>query len=305
MEFSKRVDRGWSKRRPLNSIRITFPVPNTHPRSRVVKSYPLIVTGLSRFRFLQNDIILADQGIFKGLKRNKICLYIPLAPTEGDLKTLHGLQKLLLRLRNKERGRVIGIGGGIMMNVASYVAQKRSAELVLVPTTIIAMSDGGIGGKVRANEIKGGRFTKHAYKSFYEPSQIILDPRFLASFSNQQIQVGLAEIIKHALYQSNALAKYILSKNFDPFHNGRGLLKAILWNADLKRICLEVDPAESKNGSGIILRAAHDLSDKLEEKSKFKLPHGKAVLRAMKIDLRNTDRFELLQKIYKKIGVSA
>lgn len=176
--------------------------------------------------------------------------------------------------------------------------------MVYVPTSIIAMSDASMGGKIRLNTIEDGRFNKHAYKSFYEPSAVILDPQFLEYLNNEQIMVGLAEIIKHALYQSPRLTNYLLSDEFEPFHDRESLLRAILWTADLKRICLENDPEESKEGSYKILRAAHDISDKMEEQSQFTLSHGKAVEKAMVEDLRfEAEKSNLLARIYQKLGI--
>jgi 3-dehydroquinate synthase len=166
------------------------------------------------------------------------------------------------------------------------------------------MSDACIGGKVRLNDIQNGEYIKHAHKTFYEPSEIILDPRFLESLDDEQIRTGLGEIIKHALYQSPSLAEYLVTDSFNPFSDKQSLLRAILWTADLKRVCLEIDPEESKEGSYKILRAAHDLSDKLEEKSGFTLAHGKAVEKAMVEDLYSTkEKLSLLLGIYNKLGI--
>jgi 3-dehydroquinate synthetase len=116
--------------------------------------------------------------------------------------------------------------------------------------------------------------------------------------------MGLAEIIKHAVYQSSSLADYLLSDSFEPFNDKQSLLRSILWTADLKRICLENDPEESKDGSYLILRAAHDISDRLEEESGFTLDHGEAVERAMLEDLKDDpERLSLLKSIYGKLNI--
>jgi len=305
IDSSKEINNNWINKKISEPFQIVFPVPQNHSRYKIIQSYPLIITQLSRYHFLDNSLVLIDSGVFSNIKKNNDkCVYSSLEPTEDKTKTIDFLNDFLEQYKNKGFERVIAIGGGIVLNVCSYIAEQLEIDLVLVPTTIIAMSDSSIGGKVRVNDIKHDKFIKHYYKSFYEPSQIIIDPEFLKYLSQEQVRIGLAEIIKHAIYQSSKLADYILSDEFEPFSDRSSLLKAILWTADLKRICVELDPEESKEGSYIILRGAHDISDKIEEESKFKISHSQAILRAMEEDLSNSDKLALLQNIYNKLGIS-
>ncbi|HYF97658.1 MAG TPA: hypothetical protein VD770_01605, partial [Coxiellaceae bacterium] len=139
-------------------------------------------------------------------------------------------------------------------------------------------------------------------KDFYEPNQIIIDATFLESLSPEQIKIGLGEIIKHGVFQSESLLKFIGSATFDPVNSRRSLLKAILWTAALKRICLEIDPEETPEGSEIILRGAHKHSDMLEESSKFSLPHGLAVAIALYSEVKDKypNQFSAVDAIYDK-----
>lgn len=81
--------------------------------------------------------------------------------------------------------------------------------------TIITMSDTCIGGKVRLNDIQDGDFVKNAYRSCYEPSEILVDPQFLEGMTEHQIRYGLCKIMKHALYQSDGLLEYLLSDKIE------------------------------------------------------------------------------------------
>lgn len=298
LEKSKEID--WTNRDVSESLNITFPVPETHSRYRLIQKYDLILAQLSDDIFPENFLVLCDESI-KGLSDSNI---IFLKPAEDSLKTIAKAEEFIVSLK-KEYEKIIVIGGGVMLNFGGYVAERLNVDLEYVPTSIIAMSDASIGGKVRLNDVKDGIYKKHAYKSFYEPSKIILDPRFLETLNDEQTRVGLAEIIKHAVYQSSGLAEYLLSNAFQPFSDRQSLLRAIIWTADLKRICLEIDPEESKDGSYKILRAAHDISDRFEEESDLKLTHGEAVEKAMLEDLQNNlSRKETLLKIYKKFGIN-
>lgn len=298
------VDKKWSGKDTLDPADIRYPVPPGHFRYNTIHAYTLTTEPLSRFQFEAGDLILVDRAVKNCLDAVDGHMTIEaLDATESGLKEIHYLSRLLEKWKDGAFKRVIGIGGGIMLNISAYTAEQLRADLVLMPTTVIAMADASIGGKVRVNKIDGGAFTKHFYKTFYEPSRIIIDPAFLGSLSDDQIRMGLAETIKHALYQSEGLASYLLSDTFLPFVDRASLLKAILWTADLKRICLEKDPEESPEGSYKILRAAHGLSDKLEEESGLTISHGEAVLRAMRKDLQHSEKYSLLEKLYKKCGI--
>lgn len=295
----------WTDNNLVNTL-LTFSVPDSHPRCSDIKEYVLKVGKLEDFDFKDTDLVLIDENLLKYINSSifKNSYLKVLQANEGALKNLNGVNELLSELSNKDFQRVICIGGGILVNVSAYIAEKLKIDLISFPTSLIAMSDASIGGKVRINDIKEGKYIKHSYKSFYEPNEIILDPSFLEYISPEWIRIGLAEIIKHAIYQSPALVEYLLSDEFDPFNDKKSLFKAVVWTADLKRICLEVDPEESHEGARKILRAAHDISDKLEEESKFTLEHGSAVEKAMLIDLKDDpEKLEKLQSIYSKLGI--
>jgi 3-dehydroquinate synthetase len=306
LETSAKIDEEWLRKDLSQQVIIRYPVPSVHPRSRYLDFYILVTQNFSDFQFRDDDLLLIDETVKSRLNtKNQGILTETLSAVEGETKTTARLKKFLKQRQLLKIERIIGVGGGLLMNVAGYVAEQLQKDLILIPTTVIAMSDGSIGGKVRLNEVEDDKFVKHAYKSFYEPSQIIADYHFLGSLNENQIRYGLAEIIKHALYQSEKLASYLLSDKFNPFFERDTLFRAILWVADLKRICLEQDPEENKDGSYFILRAAHDISDKLEEKSKFTLSHGEAVLQAMLQDLRNNSKkLQLLRQIYSKMKIT-
>lgn len=285
-----------------------FPVPKNHPRSAAMQSYSVEVRDI-RSTDLQADLFIVDQGlsrhpVLSGLDDDRSSHRIVYLPAqERDTKDIDKLSQLLSEIHGAKS--VIGIGGGIILNATGYLAEQMNAELNYIPSTPISMSDSAIGGKVRANKIDGEVFHKHAYKSFFEPNRIIVDRRFLTTLSTSNQKIGFAEIAKHALYQSKGLLTFLLSDSFS-FSDPNAVLKAICWTIDLKRICLDVDPDESEDGSKQVLRAAHNLSDKLEEKSGFQLSHGEAVFTAMKQEAKAGRGAEpsSLRALYQKLNVA-
>lgn len=244
-------------------------------------------------------LVLADRAVVNHPATREVAALervslLPVDATEDLLKTVEGAKSLADRASDtfytrqyrgySSIGRpvlVVGIGGGIVCNVAAYVAESYASDLLLAPTTVLSIADSN-GGKVRLNARVDGEPRKHAYKSYYEPNAIAVDPRYLQQLPTQEVRWGMAEVIKHALFQSEPLRRYLL-KHEAPMNDHRrdrdnaALLKAALWTADLKRACLAADPCESPEGSGRILRAGHDISDRIEEEFELRLPHGCAV----------------------------
>lgn len=293
----------------LFSYKIIFDVPSFHFRSSEINQYLLLVSALSKNIFNNSQLIFVDNGLSDSFLKD----IIPLSQNvffeearEETFKEWSWLNDFIQKngIKEREAKEVVGIGGGLTLNVAAYIAEFLNVPLIQIPTTIIGMSDGS-GGKVRLNMVDGGRFFKHYYKSFYEPNQIIVDPRFLNTLSEKQISIGLGEVIKHGIYQSQALLDFLLSTDFNPYKNKKSLLKAILWTASLKAVCLKIDIEENANGSRKILRGGHEISDRIEEDTHFKIPHGFAVTMGMyrEMELGKHDLLPLFIKFCDKFNI--
>lgn len=304
IQRSEIVNNFWKNTNVPNNFSINYGVPKLNPRSSIIDSYNLSLLDINNFVFSEDDLVIVDNNLnlkqLENLKGN----IITVDAKEYGIKTLSEINKLLNTIRVSKR--VVTVGGGLIINISAYIAERFKSDFIIFPTTPLAMSDAAIGGKVRVNDItSNGIYKKHAHKSFYEPNAIFIDKNFLTTLSNEQIKISLAEIIKHGVYQSNELLNFLLSEEFNPYTDKESLLKAILWTADLKRVCLEIDPHDntSINGSNLILRAAHDISDKIEEEKHFNINHGEAVLRAMLMDSNNTKSGEL-KKLYSKLDIN-
>lgn len=202
------------------------------------------------------------------------------------------------KLEEKIGYTLVAIGGGLIMNVGAYIAERISANLILFPTTVLAMADSS-GGKVRVNFVASDRAYKHFYKSFYEPNIMFLDERFLLSLPRKQIQIGLVEIIKQGLFQSPKLYDFLFRTGENLFSDVDKLKKAVLWAANLKKICMDVDVEENENGSRRILRGGHDFSDRLEEDLRLEIPHGIAVAIGIINQLEMEQKKEIFDKAIK------
>lgn len=287
---------------------LVFPVPKSGNHRETIDSYLYRSSEIENLD-LGNSFVICDENLkntfVNEVLNGKDIYYINSA--EGDIKEIGTLGKFIDGHQNEivDKSRIVAMGGGIILNITAYIAEKFTKDLVYIPTTIISMSDGSMGGKVRVNKIEGNIFIKHFYKSFYEPNEILIDKRFLNSLSEEGIRVGVAEVVKHGVYQSAKLLEYLNSQKFNPHEDKDSLWKAILWTASLKKVCLDIDYEETKEGSNIILRGGHDISDKIEEESRFTIHHGRAVTMGMWQDLESANSITpAIEAIYSKLGLA-
>ncbi|MGW6913106.1 ROK family protein [Kitasatospora sp. NPDC054939] len=98
---------------------------------------------------------------------------------------------------------VIAVGGGVLLDLVGFTAgiYRRGVPLIKVPTTLLGMIDAGIGVKTAINY--GGH--KSRLGTYSRPSQVVIDPGFLATLDPREYRCGLGEAIKIALVADAAL----------------------------------------------------------------------------------------------------
>lgn len=102
-----------------------------------------------------------------------------------------------IEARLERSSTVYAVGGGCVGDCAGFFAATylRGVSLVQVPTTLLAMVDSSIGGKVGINIAS----VKNMAGAFFQPRQVISDISTLEGLPEKQMQNGMAEVIKHGL----------------------------------------------------------------------------------------------------------
>lgn len=106
---------------------------------------------------------------------------------------------------------LVNLGGGVITDLGGFCASayKRGIDFINIPTTLLAMVDASIGGKVGI-DFNG---YKNQLGFFEEANAILVDKQFLTTLEDRQVKSGLAEMIKHALISDLELDKIVEANN--------------------------------------------------------------------------------------------
>jgi 3-dehydroquinate synthetase len=167
---------------------------------------------------------------------------------------------------------IIGIGGGVVTDIAGFVAgiYKRGVRCGFVPTSILAMVDAAIGGK---NGLDIGEY-KNMMGLIRQPEFLLYDYSLLKSLPREEWINGFAEIIKHACISNIEMFTLLERYNLKDFQEDKELLHTLISrNALLKAGVVQVD--EWETGERKKLNFGHTLAHAIE--NRYQLPHGHAV----------------------------
>ncbi|EGD75515.1 3-dehydroquinate synthase [Salpingoeca rosetta] len=107
-----------------------------------------------------------------------------------------------------KRSAIISLGGGVVNNIAGFIAASlyRGITLVHFSTTTMGQVDAAIDFKQAVNHHKG----KNLLGAYHPATTIILDPELLQTLSRRHLLNGISESIKHAITQSQDMLDYVL-----------------------------------------------------------------------------------------------
>jgi 3-dehydroquinate synthase len=192
-----------------------------------------------------------------------------------NLRTVELLARDLIKAGADRSSILIAVGGGVVGDVAGFVAAcyLRGVALVHVPTTVVAQVDSSIGGKTGVNLPEG----KNLVGAFYPPRMVISDPEALRTLPEREFQGGLAEIIKHAVIADAKMFVY-LEKNMEKVKRRDRLTLDYLISRNVAIKARVVSRDERESGLREILNFGHTFAHALESVTRYKrYQHGEAV----------------------------
>ncbi len=206
-------------------------------------------------------------------------ILLPDGERHKQLVTVARAYESLIKLEADRGSGVIAVGGGVIGDMAGFVAASylRGIGLVQVPTTLLAQVDSAIGGKVGVNHALG----KNLIGAFYHPSLVAIDPALLETLPRREFRAGLYEVIKYGMTSSRDLFDRI-GRDIDAIfaRKSDALVPIIAESCQIKAAVVGVDERES--GPRRMLNFGHTAGHALEAVTKYKrFRHGEAIAYGM------------------------
>ena len=250
---------------------------------------------------------LYGQGLRHSLRSSGFKPEVLLVPPGEKQKSLKNAEKLytaLASLKASKDSTIIGLGGGVVGDLAGFVAATymRGLRLVHIPTTLLAMVDSSIGGKTGVNLNEG----KNLVGSFYQPSLVFCDISHILTLPEKEMRNGLAEVIKYGVIKDPQLfgllekhVKGLKNPRLDRPKDFKGLMH--LWvriierSASIKARIVEADEKEQK-GPRMLLNFGHTVGHAVEALLGYTgISHGEAVAVGMTVASRAAFRLKMIK----------
>ncbi len=193
-------------------------------------------------------------------------------------KTLENLVHVWSFLTNNGATRhslLINLGGGTITDLGGFAAAtfKRGIAYINIPTTLLGAVDASVGGKTGINF--GGY--KNEIGAFHAPLHTIISTEFFNTLTQKDILSGYAEMIKHALIDSDETWEKTL--NFNLQEIDYSLLNDLVMESVLiKQRIVQQDPHEKNIRKALNL--GHTIGHAFESfalENNKPVPHGYAV----------------------------
>jgi shikimate kinase/3-dehydroquinate synthase len=245
-------------------------------------------------------VIIADEAVAghygDALQRSlgAALVTFPSGEEHKNLATVQGLLSQCVQAGLERGGSILALGGGVAGDMAGFVAATfmRGVPWANLPTSLLALADAGLGGKVGVDLPEG----KNLVGAFYPPALVVGDFDVLKTLPEVELRCGLAEMIKAGLIRDAAL--------FDGLTEGSLPLEtAIIRAAAVKVGVVNADPYE--RGERASLNLGHTIGHGVEAASGFTLKHGEAVAIGMLAETRLAERLGLAETgLAERVGAS-
>lgn len=206
-----------------------------------------------------------------------------------SVETAHELWQKLLDLGADRQTVVIAVGGGVIGDLAGFVAASyaRGLPFLQIPTTLLAQVDSSVGGKVGVN-LPGA---KNMVGAFWQPLGVLIDTDVLATLPDREYRSGLAEVVKYGVILDAEFFEF-LERHVGELNRreAAALRRVVARCCQLKAWVVSQDERE-ETGLRSVLNYGHTFAHAFEALSGYSgLLHGEAVAIGMTCASRLAER---------------
>ena len=200
---------------------------------------------------------------------------VPAGEQSKDLGVVRRLYGEAVKAGLDRRSVIVALGGGMIGDLAGFVAATylRGIRFVQAPTTLLAMVDSSVGGKVGVNLEEG----KNLVGAFHQPAEVCADLTTLKTLPDREYLSGLAEVVKYGVIWDAPFFETIEAHVEALRRRDAALLESVVGRCcEIKAEVVRVD--EMETGVRAILNFGHTLGHALEQVSGYgRWLHGEAV----------------------------
>ncbi len=216
--------------------------------------------------------------VLESLRRAKfepVLLTFPAGENSKTLAQVESLYHTLAEHRFERRSFLVALGGGVVGDVAGFVAGTylRGIPYVQVPTTLLAQVDSSVGGKTGVNLPAG----KNLVGVFHQPRLVLCDLATLDTLPEREYRAGLAEVIKYGIIRDARFFEQ-LETDLDRLlqREEAALGNVVARSCEIKAEVVGRDETES--GLRAILNFGHTIGHALEAITGYEqYLHGEAI----------------------------
>jgi 3-dehydroquinate synthase len=180
------------------------------------------------------------------------------------------------------RSTVVALGGGVVGDLAGFVASAymRGIPAIQIPTSLLAMVDSSVGGKVGIDLPQG----KNLVGAFHPPTAVWICLETLSTLPQREFINGVSEVVKYGFILDPALQERLAKERLA---SGSVDLEQIVRRCvELKAEIVSQDEFET-TGQRAILNFGHTVGHALERVTGYgPLLHGEAVAVGMLVEAR-------------------
>lgn len=180
------------------------------------------------------------------------------------------------------RSVVVAIGGGVIGDLAGYVAASfaRGIRFVQVPTTLLAMVDSSVGGKTGIN-LSGA---KNMVGAFWQPDLVWVDTAAMTTLSDRSYLSGLAEVVKYGVIDDAPFFDWLQSNASRLVERSPEPLRYAIESSCLSKARVVNEDERETSGRRAILNYGHTFAHAIEATAGYgTLLHGEAVAIGMQM----------------------
>ena len=217
----------------------------------------------------------------------------PAGEGQKSLDVALALYDALLDMPADRRTLVVAVGGGVIGDLAGFVASTfaRGLPLLMVPTTLLAMVDSSVGGKVGVNHPRA----KNMIGTFHQPVGVFIDSATLATLPDREYKSGLAEVVKYGVILDADFFAYLEANAAAVLRRDPAAVQHIVQRScQLKADVVEKDERE-ETGLRAVLNYGHTFAHAFETAAGYGgWLHGEAVAAGMVCASRLAERRGLI-----------